>query len=85
MLENPDSFRLEKEKIDLAWKYAYHFFFDFPKPFPWHLVRMWEDYQKYGLKTVFSPEGLAEYGESFQNLVGKPLEWIKRIEVGEPQ
>ncbi len=85
MLENPDSFRLEKEKIDLAWKYAYHFFFDFPKPFPWHLVRMWEDYKQIDLKSVFSPEGLAVYNESFQNLVGKPLEWIKRIEVGEPQ
>lgn len=79
MLEDPASFRLSKEKIDLAWKYAYHFFFDFPKPFPWHLVRMWEDYQQNGLKSVFSPKGLEEYGESFQNLVGKPLVWNRNI------
>jgi hypothetical protein len=81
MLENPGSYRLTKEKIDLAWKYAYHFFFDFPKPFPWHLVRMWEDYRQHDLKSVFSPEGLNEYEESFQNLVGKPLNWtISTIE-----
>jgi len=75
MLENPASFRLPREKTDLAWKYAYHFFFDFPKPFPWHLVRMWEDYRQHDFNAVFSPEGLNEYEESFQNLVGKPLEW----------
>ncbi|MBE0684974.1 MAG: hypothetical protein IH585_03140 [Anaerolineaceae bacterium] len=79
MLENPGSFRLPKEKIDLAWKYAYHFFFDFPKPFPWHLVRMWEDYRQHDLKAVLSPEGLNEYEESFRNLVGKPLDWTNSI------
>jgi hypothetical protein len=77
MLENPGAFRLTKEKIDLAWKYAYHFFFDFPKPFPWHLVRMWEDYKQHDLRAVLSPEGLNEYEESFQNLVGKPLDWTR--------
>ena len=75
MLENPVSYRLPKEKIDLAWKYAYHFFFDFPKPFPWHLVRMWEDYRQHDLMSVLNPEGLNEYEESFQNLIGKPLDW----------
>lgn len=75
MLENPKSYRLSKEKIDLAWKYAYHFFFDFPRPFPWHLVRMWEDYSQHDLEAVLSPTGISEYGESFLNLVGKPLDW----------
>lgn len=75
MLENPKSYRLPKEKIDLAWKYAYHFFFDFPRPFPWHLVRMWEDYSQHDLEAVLSPTGISEYGESFLNLVGKPLDW----------
>jgi hypothetical protein len=75
MLENPSSFRLSKEKIDLAWKYAYHFFFDFPKPFPWHLVRMWEDYKLHDFNDVFSPKGLEVYKESFENLIGKPIRW----------
>lgn len=82
MLENPLEFRLTQEKIDLAWKYAYHFFFDFPKPFPWHLVRMWEDYKQHKLIDVLSPEGLSEYGESFQNLVGKPIDWSRSSKEG---
>ena len=82
MLENPKIHRLSKEKIDLAWKYAYHFFFDFPKPFPWHLVRMWEDYKQHDFNSVFSSEGLLEYGESFKNLVGKPLNWTYANEEG---
>ena len=32
------AFRLEKEKIELAWRYAYRFFFNYPLPFPWHLL-----------------------------------------------
>lgn len=76
MLNNPAEYRLSKEKIDLAWSYAYHFFFDFPKPFPWHLVQMWEDYKNNNLLSVFSEEGVQKFGESFQNLVGKPLVWI---------
>ena len=82
MLEDPKNHRLSKEKIDLAWKYAYHFFFDFPKPFPWHLVRMWEDYKQHDFNSVFSSEGLMEYGESFKNLVGKPLNWTDANEEG---
>ena len=54
MLENPEIIVCPREKIDLAWKYAYHFFFDFPRPFPWHLVRMWNDYDEKDLLKVFS-------------------------------
>jgi hypothetical protein len=84
MLENPSSHRLTKEKIDLAWKYAYHFFFDFPKPFPWHLVRMWEDYKQHDFNDVFSPKGLEEYNESFENLIGKPIDWTVGKREGNP-
>ncbi|HSM26054.1 MAG TPA: hypothetical protein VK856_14415 [Anaerolineaceae bacterium] len=80
MLGDPSSFRLSQEKIDLAWKYAYHFFFDFPKPFPWHLVRMWEDYKQHKLPDSFNPEGLEAYGDSFRYLVGEPIDWSKKPE-----
>lgn len=75
MLENPAEFRLTKEKIDLAWKYAYHFFFDFPRPFPWHLVRMWNDFEDNDFQKVFSAEGIQQYGDSFKYLVGEKLDW----------
>lgn len=77
MLENPADYRLTPEKIDLAWKYAYHFFFDFPRPFPWHLVRIWNDYEDKDLLKVFSESGLEEYGESFKYLLGGELDWNK--------
>jgi hypothetical protein len=80
MLGDPSSFRLSQEKIDLAWKYAYHFFFEYPKPFPWHLVRMWEDYKQHKLPDSFNPEGLEVYGDSFRYLVGEPIDWSKKPE-----
>jgi hypothetical protein len=75
MLENPREYRLSRHMIDLAWKYAYHFFFDFPRPFPWHLVRIWNDYDEKDLLKVFSESGIKEYGESFKYLLGEKLDW----------
>jgi hypothetical protein len=75
MLENPRQYRLPAEKVDLAWKYAYHFFFDFPRPFPWHLVGMWNDYKERDMQKVFSAEGMEEYGPSFRYLLGEKLDW----------
>ena len=76
LLENPREHRLTADQIDLAWKYAYHFFFDFPKPFPWHLVRMWEDYKQHNLLEVLNTEKFEEYKESFEYLVGEPIKWL---------
>ena len=75
ILENPAAYRLNRSQMEHAWQYAYHFFFDFPRPFPWHLVRMWEDYKTHPLSAVLSPEGLAQYGDTFRYLVGEPLDW----------
>jgi hypothetical protein len=75
ILEGPKKFRLTREQVERAWRYAYRFFFEYPRPFPWHLVRMWEDYKARPLKTVLSPEGLALYGSTFNYLTGKPIDW----------
>ncbi len=77
MLQDPQKYRLTEDKIELAWKYAYHFFFDFPRSFPWHLVNMWDDYKERDLESVLSQQGLEKYGESFQYLLGEPLDWTK--------
>jgi hypothetical protein len=63
--------------MELAWKYAYRFFFEFPHPFPWHLVRMWEDVQAQPLSTVLSPQGMQKYGRTFAYLTGDPVDWTK--------
>ncbi len=77
MLDEPEEAHLSEEQTKSAWKYAYSFFFEYPRPFPWHLVKMWDDYDKRPFSHVLSEEGQAEYGESFEYLIGKPLDWKK--------
>ena len=77
LLDDPAGAALTEEQVKLAWKYAYSFFFEYPRPFPWHLVKMWDDYDKRPLAYVLSDEGQAEYGPSFDYLIGKPMDWQK--------
>jgi hypothetical protein len=76
VLTDPAKHHLPKEKIDLAWKYAYHFFFTYPRPFPWH-VKVWRDYDENTIAKVFSAEGRKKYGDTFRSLVGEPIDWTK--------
>ena len=76
ILEKPSQFKLPEDKIQLAWKYAYHFFYTFPLPFPWH-IKVWQDYETHKLAQVFSKEGKKKYGNTFRYLVGEPLDWTK--------
>jgi hypothetical protein len=67
--------RLTPEQVDQAWHYAYRFFFDYPQPYPWHLMHFWNNAGEYPLTDLFSPEGQAQYGRSFEYLLGEPIEW----------
>jgi hypothetical protein len=75
ILSKASSFRMNRAQVESAWEYAYHFFFEYPRPFPWHLVRVWDDYKIRSLSQVCSPEGLAQYGDTFKYLVGDPINW----------
>lgn len=75
VFEDPDSQRLTKEQIELSWAYAYRFFFDFPRPFPWHLVSLWDDYKKNNLRDVFKSKDWEEYKPVFGYLSGEPIDW----------
>ena len=75
IIAKPDNFRLSRPQMELAWRYAYRFFFEYPRPFPWHQVHMWDDYAARPLSSVLSDEGLALYGQTFQYLAGKPIDW----------
>ena len=77
ILEDPVSTVMTEDQVKAAWKYAYTFFFEYAHPFPWHLVKMWDDFDKRPLSYVLSEEGQAEYGESFDYLIGKPIDWNK--------
>ena len=70
VLEDPQTYKLTNEQINTAWAYAYRFFFNFPQPFPWHLVDPWEDYQNNKIDDVFKSKDWPEYERVFHYLVG---------------
>ncbi len=75
ILSKPSAYRLSRVQVESAWEYAYRFFFEYPRPFPWHLVRVWDDYKSRPLSAVCGPEGMEQYGETFRYLVGEPIDW----------
>jgi hypothetical protein len=79
ILDNPAAFRLDHAQVERAIQYVYGFFFDFPRPFPWHLVRMWDDYKARPLSNVLSLEGNEHWANTFRYLVGDSIDWNKII------
>ncbi len=70
--------RLSDEQVAKAWNYAYRFFFEYPRPFPWRLISFWNDLNEWPLDKVLSDEGLAQFDETFNILVGEPFMWQER-------
>lgn len=75
LLADLPSYRLPQEQVELAWNYAYRFFFDFPLAFPWRLMKFWQDLDVWPLSRVLSSEGRAEFGRAFDYLAGEPVKW----------
>lgn len=67
--------RLEPHQIDMAWHYAYRFFFDYPQPFPWHLLHFWKDVETTSLSAVFSQQGQEQFGRTFDYFLGETFAW----------
>lgn len=74
-IENPADYSPDREDVELAWRYAYHFFFDFPVPFPWHIQNFWADVEKWPLRRVLSKEGLVEFGMTFEYMTNSAVHW----------
>jgi hypothetical protein len=77
-LANLNSARLNETQVGQAWHYAYRFFFDYPQPFPWHLLHFAEDVSAYPLSQLFSSQGQTEYKRTFDLLLGAPFDWDER-------
>ena len=67
--------RLTEEQVAKAWNYAYRFFFEYPRPFPWRLMNFWDDLEVWPLDKVLSEEGMAQFADTFKILVGEPYTW----------
>lgn len=75
LLQNLECSRLTSEQVALSRRYAWLFFFKFPKPYPWHLIDFKEDYQQRPMDYVLGEIGDKKYGETFDFLSGKPISW----------
>jgi hypothetical protein len=75
VLSNLSANRLTEEQTAKAWNYAYRFFFEYPRPFPWRLMNFWDDLEVWPVEKVLSDEGISQFGETFKFLVGEPFTW----------
>ena len=74
LLRQPMGYKISQYKIDLAWTYAYRFFFDYPFPIPWHLVTFWEDVQNRPLGSILE-DSVETYASTIDALLGIPIDW----------
>ena len=75
VLSDLSAHRLTEAQIAKAWNYAYRFFFEYPRPFPWRLMNFWDDLEVWPVEKVLSAEGKAQFGDTFKFLVGEPFTW----------
>jgi len=67
--------QLTEKQTEFAWNYAYRFFFEYPRPFPWRLMNFWDDLEVWPLEKVLSDEGMAQFKDTFDFLVNEPFTW----------
>lgn len=78
-IAGPHPSRLSREQVESAWNYAYRFFFEYPCPYPWHLLHFWKELEAWPVSRVLSAEGQAAFGDTFRYLVGEPRPWAAPI------
>jgi hypothetical protein len=83
VLDNPPAWRLDEPAIRMAWQYAYHFFFTYPLPFPWHLLYFWQELPDHPLSRVLTDQGQLQYGSAFRCLAGEPRQWAETVQIEE--
>jgi len=82
LLSEEASQQLSEDRIELAWRYAHRFFFEYPFPFPWHLISFWEDLEARSLTSIVLEQNATKYRRTLNALVGHPVDW-KRVHVEE--
>jgi len=75
VLSDLPAHRLTEEWTGKAWNYAYRFFFEYPRPFPWRLMNFWDDLDVWPVEKVLSEEGISQFGDTLKFLIGEPFTW----------
>jgi len=76
-LAEPLGRRLDENQVNLAWRYAYRFFFEYPFRFPWHLLQFWGDIASNPLEEIIQPPRVKPYLETLNVFTGEPIDWLK--------
>jgi hypothetical protein len=74
ILTEPTKYRLDQVKVDMAWRYAFTFFFEFSLPFPWRLFKLWDDVKERPVSYVLG-EDFKKYERTFRYFSGDTIEW----------
>jgi hypothetical protein len=74
-LAEPAGRVLPPEKVELAWRYAHRFFFEFPFAFPWHLLQFWQDLGQRPVESLVRAGGADAYREVLGVMAGDPIDW----------
>jgi len=75
VLSDIPAHQMNEKQIEFAWNYAYRFFFEYPRPFPWRLMNFWDDLEAWPLEKVLSDDGMTQFKDTFGFLVGEPFSW----------
>lgn len=75
VMANPKQTRLTDGEVKTAWHYAYCFFFDFPRPFPWTIANVRKSIERLPMRQFYLEYGLDKYGKTFDYLIGEPIDW----------
>jgi hypothetical protein len=75
VLSDIPAHQMNEKQIEFAWNYAYRFFFEYPRPFPWRLMNFWDDLEVWSLERILSDEGMSQFKDTFGFLVGEPFTW----------
>ncbi|MBA3766568.1 MAG: hypothetical protein H0W99_06205 [Acidobacteria bacterium] len=62
---------LTQEQVRWAWCYFDLYAHTWPRPFPWNLPILKEDIARWPVERVVSPDGLAQFGDTFAVLAGR--------------
>ncbi|HMK09162.1 MAG TPA: hypothetical protein VK449_09055, partial [Anaerolineales bacterium] len=73
-LAEPAGRQLPEAQVELAWRYAQRFFFEYPFAFPWHLLHLWDDLAARPLDRLVA-SGDSSYDEALEIMAGAPIDW----------
>lgn len=78
LLDSPRAEGRLPHQQELSRRYAYRFFFEYPFPYPWHVIGFWSDIEERPFEEVVSRRGLDPYLETLEALAGFAIDWSQR-------